>query len=65
MSKTYKVVSVMEVDYVTEVELPENATPDQIIEAAEESAFWDPDFSDTSNTGVYYIDGVKVKNGSE
>ena len=59
MTKEYTVISIMEVDYVTTVELPEGATQSQIIQAAEDRADWD--VSDVAtNTGAYYIDGDKV-----
>ena len=58
---TYKVISVMQVDYVTEIEMPDDATPEEIICAAEERGEWDADLTETSSTSEYFVNGQPVE----
>ncbi len=56
MKKTYRVTSVMEVDYICEVELEEGATEASIIQFAEENGDWDIDrHVDPQPTDKYII----------
>lgn len=56
MTKTFKVTSVMAVDYVCEIEMPEGSTDAEIIAAAEEAANWDVDrHADIESTDQYLI----------
>lgn len=57
---TYKVISVMQIDYVTEIEMPDDATPEEIICAAENHGDWDTDFTNTCSTGEYFVNGQPV-----
>ena len=61
MKKIYRVTSVMEVDYICEVEMEEGSTESEIIQFAETNGDWDTDrHADPQATDKYFVNWLTI-----